>query len=468
MQHSATAGTTARAGRRRLSTRVLAPLAACGVLLAGGTTAVATLTARDAAVSTLDARAAVLHDAAARSLRHTGHVGPAAAIARADGAGLRVAPAQRPLPGGRAVESNGGLRVYLYTVARPGGNARLTIALPARPVARATRRTLTFTLAAGLALLLLTLLVVYGALRRGAVKPLRELGAAVERLAAGQAARVSLRGAREVASVAGRLGVVAARMADLDAQAATDPLTAVGNRRSFQTSLLTELKRATREGAAVSLVLIDLDDFKQINDTQGHPFGDGVLQMVAEKLRSNLRATDVVARVGGDEFAVLLPATTRERAASFVQRAREEATGAMGGIDLTWSAGVAAFPADAQDADTLVECADVALYCAKASGESSVCHYDPGLGKSPAGGDDHATVELLLTLADGVVPVYQPLVSLRTGQLAGYEALARFPHPPARRPDEWFEIATRCGLGPQLERRAVEAALAAGDRPAGT
>src|SRR3954453_7768621 len=75
---------------------------------------------------------------------------------------------------------------------------------------------------------------------------------------------------------------------------------------------------------------------------------------------------------------------------------------------------------------------------------------------------------MLLTLPDGVVPVYQPLGSLQTGQIAGFEALARFPHPPARRPDEWFTIASRCGLGPQLERRAIEAALAAGPRPAGT
>jgi EAL domain-containing protein (putative c-di-GMP-specific phosphodiesterase class I) len=75
---------------------------------------------------------------------------------------------------------------------------------------------------------------------------------------------------------------------------------------------------------------------------------------------------------------------------------------------------------------------------------------------------------MLLSLPDGIVPVFQPLVSLQTGEVAGYEALARFPHPPARRPDEWFATATRCGLGHELERRAVEAALQPGGRPEGT
>ncbi|MEA2426655.1 MAG: diguanylate cyclase, partial [Thermoleophilaceae bacterium] len=217
-----------------------------------------------------------------------------------------------------------------------------------------------------------------------------------------------------------------------------------------------------------TLVLIDLDGFKEINDTHGHPFGDGVLQVVAENMQATMRATDVVARVGGDEFAILLPATTTEGAQALVERARSAASGAIGGVELTWSGGVASFPADARDAETLIECADVALYCAKATGNSTVCQYDPEQSKTPASGGDRASVETLLAFDDAVVPVFQPLISLQTGQVCGYEALARFPHPPARRPDEWFAIATRCGLGAKLERRAMEAALASSRRPAGT
>ncbi|MEA2421272.1 MAG: hypothetical protein QOF55_371, partial [Thermoleophilaceae bacterium] len=121
-----------------------------------------------------------------------------------------------------------------------------------------------------------------------------------------------------------------------------------------------------------------------------------------------------------------------------------------------------------RDSATLVECADAALYCAKSSGLASICNYDPETAQAPQTGGDLAAVQAVLAEPDGVVPVFQPLVSLTTGQVAGYEALARFPHPPARRPDEWFSVAQRVGLGPELEARALRAATEAKNRPAGT
>ena len=445
------------------------PLLAGGVALVAGSATGAALLARDAASDSLDARAQTLRATAAASLRSNGRLGPVTAAARREGGSVRRTSADRPLPSGRRVAESGGLRRYTWVARTPRDDVHLTVALPAASVADATTRALAVSLGTGLALLLLTLLAVRAELGRAAVRPLRDLAAGVERLADGQAARlVAGRGAAEVVAVGDQLADLALRLAELESQATTDVLTGVGNRRYFQVALETELKRATREGEALTLVLIDLDGFKEINDSHGHPYGDGILQMVAEKMRGGMRATDVIARVGGDEFALLLPGTTRDRAARLVDRARNEAAGAVGGTELTWSAGTASFPADARDADTLVECADVALYCAKAEGDSSVCHYDPAQGMATGAGGDRAAVEFVLSVADGIVPVYQPLVSLQTGRVSGYEALARFPHPPARRPDEWFAIATRCGLGPELERRAVEAALTAPDRPAGT
>jgi diguanylate cyclase (GGDEF)-like protein len=455
---------------RRLSSHVLAPLLVIGLLAVIAAAAAVTLSQRNAAIRTVDARAAAIRDVSEAALRRTGQLGPAAAGARAEGVKLRVRAADKPLPGGRAVTTRGGDRVYTFTVrAGHGASRRLRVTVPAAGVVTTTLRAAAISLGAGLLLLALLVLTVAGRLRRGAVKPLKRLGVAVDAVAAGGTADVrSVGGTREVGTIAHRLHGIAASIAELTSQATTDPLTGVANRRSFYTSLDAELKRSERTGAPVTLVLIDLDGFKEINDTHGHPFGDGVLQTIAEKLRSGLRATDVLARVGGDEFAILLPATPRDNAATLVARARDEAAASVGGVELTWSAGVATYPTDAREAATLVECADAALYCAKAAGSSSICNYDPETSQAPQTGGDLAAVQAVLDEPDGVVPVFQPLVSLTTGQVSGYEALARFPHPPARRPDEWFAVAQRVGLGPELEARALQAATAAKGRPAGT
>jgi EAL domain-containing protein (putative c-di-GMP-specific phosphodiesterase class I) len=114
-----------------------------------------------------------------------------------------------------------------------------------------------------------------------------------------------------------------------------------------------------------------------------------------------------------------------------------------------------------------MECADAALYSAKAAGTGRTCRYDPaeGGGRRPDG--QRAEVEAVLADPEGVVPVFQPLVSLSNGQISGYEALTRFPKPPVRRPDEWFALAHRVGLGPELEARALREVLSTPGRPAG-
>src|SRR4051794_23176892 len=455
-----------RATPRRLSRHVLVPLAVVGVAAVAGASAAVTAGQRDAAIHALDARAEVVRDVSKSALKHTGKI---ESVKGVPGVKLRLLPADTPLPGGRSAEMHGDSRVYTFGLGARHGDKRLRVTLPAASVRSTTLEALLLSAGAGLLVLLLLIAVVRHRLKRGAGTPLKRLGAAVELLAAGEAANVGrVGGAAEVQAISGRLQGVAATIAELTAQATTDPLTGVANRRSFHTSLEAELKRAERTASPLTLVLIDLDGFKEINDTHGHPFGDGVLQTIADKVRRSLRATDVIARVGGDEFAILLPGTPRDAAAALIGRARDEAVASVGGVPLTWSAGVATYPADARDGITLVECADAALYCAKATGQSSICNYDPETAQAPQTGGELAAVEAVLELPDGVVPVFQPLVSLATGQVAGFEALARFPHPPARRPDEWFAVAQRVGLGPQLEARALRAATEASGRPAGT
>jgi diguanylate cyclase (GGDEF)-like protein len=167
------------------------------------------------------------------------------------------------------------------------------------------------------------------------------------------------------------------RVGALREQAITDPLTGLANRRYLEARLREERQRARRHDAAFSLAMIDLDGFKAYNDREGHPAGDALLAAVARVIRAAARDTDLVARYGGDEFAIVSPFTRAAEALHFVSRVREAVEGstfdlpglpACGGVTL--SAGVAGFPDDADDPESLVRAADAALYRAKAAGRN--------------------------------------------------------------------------------------------------
>ena len=245
-------------------------------------------------------------------------------------------------------------------------------------------------------------------------------------------------------------------------QARTDGLTGLLNHRACHETLREELAVAARAHAPLGVVVLDLDRFKSINDVHGHGEGDKVLKAVATRLRSAVRAGDAVARLGGEEFALILPGVDGDGAAEAAERARAAiATIQVAGTSLTCSAGVAAFPEDAQEAARLLESADNALYLAKRSGRDRARRSDRRLVGELSGDGQRAEIEDLLERDDAIVPVFQPVLELATGRVAGYEALARMPDGPFRPPDQWFNQAHRVGLGPALEAAAIRAALAA-------
>ena len=163
--------------------------------------------------------------------------------------------------------------------------------------------------------------------------------------------------------------------------AITDPLTGLSNYRHFHEQLNLEVQRARRMEYPVGLIIMDLDHFKLVNDRHGHPVGDSVLRQVAEQLRLSLRSTDVVGRLGGEEFAAILPGIGRKEVgivAEKIRRAVEELPPFQGGMTseigrVTLSVGGTSLDPDSVDAELLVSYADQALYEAKRNGRNQVC-----------------------------------------------------------------------------------------------
>jgi diguanylate cyclase (GGDEF)-like protein len=162
-------------------------------------------------------------------------------------------------------------------------------------------------------------------------------------------------------------------------QARTDPLTGAANRRAFDERLAEELERAARHGTPLVLALLDVDHFKQVNDAHGHVVGDRVLEELAERVGRQLRSADLLARLGGDEWALLLPGAGYEEASVVVDRVRSEVAALpLAGVPLTVTIGAAVAPDGHLGPGTLYRAADQALYDAKAGGRNAVtiCRLD--------------------------------------------------------------------------------------------
>jgi diguanylate cyclase (GGDEF)-like protein/PAS domain S-box-containing protein len=201
-----------------------------------------------------------------------------------------------------------------------------------------------------------------------------------------------------------------------------DALTGLYNRRRFERALCTHLKRATQQGQSCAVMLVDIDHFKFVNDSLGHTAGDVVLRAVASALQRGARRGDLVARLAGDEFAVLLPGSIEAEAHAIAQRVVETIAAEIIDPQITISAGVAAITGTkAIDADDLLVAADSALYDAKAAGRNRVALFSG----NKAGG--FTWVHRIRTaLSEQRFTLFaQPIIDLQTGEVTAHELLVR-------------------------------------------
>jgi len=237
-----------------------------------------------------------------------------------------------------------------------------------------------------------------------------------------------------------------------------DVLTGLPNRLLFRDRIGIALAHARRTRRAVAVMFLDLDQFKLVNDTLGHTVGDGLLQAVASRLVQCVRAEDTVARMGGDEFTILLADLGDRRAAATVAQKLLDAISRPVMVDAqevdahelfaTTSIGIAIYPEDGTDAETLLKNADRAMYRAKEVGRNNYQYATPSSFDTSAG---RLALERSLHHAferNEFVLHYQPMVEIATSRLVGAEALVRWNHPEhgLMMPDEFIPVAEECQL----------------------
>jgi diguanylate cyclase (GGDEF)-like protein len=251
-------------------------------------------------------------------------------------------------------------------------------------------------------------------------------------------------------------------LAEVRRLADTDDLTALPNRRHLERRLREDLDCARAQGTSVALLLIDLDRFKELNDTLGHRAGDLVLEQIGPRLRAVLRSGDVLARLGGDEFAaVLADAGDAEPVGRRIARALEEGLTVDGiNVRIGASIGIAVFPEHADDAETLMQRADVAMYQAKAA-RSGHAFYERERDRH-----SRERLELIGELreaigTDQLVLHFQPKLDLATGRVDDVEALVRWMHPERGLlgPGAFVPLAEQTGVMRELTEHVLDAAL---------
>ena len=241
-----------------------------------------------------------------------------------------------------------------------------------------------------------------------------------------------------------------ARAADAVRQALTDPLTGLPNRALFIDRLDHALARAERANGEVSVLFLDVDEFKLVNDSLGHLAGDRLLVETAKRIRKCLRRSDTAARLGGDEFAVLVPHEADPTAPEILAARIIEALSApfrVDGHELRVRASIG-LATGRSEPETLLRDADTAMYRAKATKRGGLCIFEPGM-QADTVRELELRNELLGAVACGeITAVFQPIVSLGDGRIAAFEVLARWDHPTrgAIPPDVFIPLAQSAGV----------------------
>lgn len=252
--------------------------------------------------------------------------------------------------------------------------------------------------------------------------------------------------------------------AHLDYLAHIDPVTNLPNRHAFNERLSSALARVDQFGGNVGLLLLDLDNFKIVNDTLGHQCGDQLLKQVAQRLLETLRSGDAICRIGGDEFAIILESGSMARGDNVAAKVLEALTAPfeidVHEIYVTASVGISIYPDDASDMETLTRNADTAMYQAKGKGKNAYEEFHPELDYRV---QKRLSVETKLrkALERGELQLYyQPQINLKDGRLVGLETLLRWNHPELGvvSPAEFIPVAEESGLIVQIGRWAIRTA----------
>ncbi len=245
-----------------------------------------------------------------------------------------------------------------------------------------------------------------------------------------------------------------------------DPLTGLYNRRKFQEFMQHEIIRATRHDRGFSVIMIDLDNFKYVNDTYGHPIGDMILKEIAALLGVASRRADLLARLGGDEFAIILPETDAARGMQVANKLHQALAEKMfelpvGKMHITASFSLVSFPEDGKTAEEIYSAMDVVLYKAKTGGKNRVM---------TAGSDEDRSMMTIFKQGDflrsavreGRIEAFlQPIINVQTGEVMAYEVLGRIRDGESVIPAEQFaDVAEGLGMAQELDREVFRKGLA--------